>query len=382
MGWSLKIFSVRGIAVRVHFSFLLILIWAAFPGFGAGLPGRGSGPAGLLFAESFVLLLFACVVLHELAHALTAQLFDIPVQDITLWPLGGLARMGRMPESPVAELIISAAGPAMNILLTLVLGAVLLLGAGPGFGRQVLAEPWLISSLVGGWNARSMLFLLVINNAGLALFNLVPAFPMDGGRLLRALLAAFLPFATATRLAAWAGQGLAVLMLIIAVLQPQLILLAVVAIFILFAAGQERDQATTYGNLRGLRVGQAMQKLGVRLHPLQTLGQAAEQIVGSAQSVFLVVDGGQAMGILSRGDLLAGLRKHGAASRVSQQMTRDVLRLGPGESLSTARDQLIQKNAWVALVVDDGQVVGTLSHSDLNRLGDLLQAYPALLPRN
>jgi CBS domain-containing protein len=284
-----------------------------------------------------------------------------------------------MPETPFAEFIITGAGPATNILLSLVLALLLAFWLAPQFGQQLLTAPWRLTSMLGGWNLTAMVFLLLINNITLALFNLVPAFPMDGGRLLRSLLATFLPFTVATNLAAWVGQGMAVLMLIVALLQPSLIVMALVAVFILLAAGQERRMVASQHFLRGYSVRQAMQRVGARLHPLQTLAQAAEQMIGSSQSVYLVVDGGKLMGVLSRGDVLAGLRKAGPATRVGQQMTRDILRLSPNESLAGAYDKLLQNNVWLAIVVEDGQVVGTLSQSDLSRLGDLLKAHPGLL---
>ena len=194
------------------------------------------------------------------------------------------------------------------------------------------------------------------------------------------MLAAFLPFPRATRVASLIGQSLAGLLLIGAVL-GQNILLGLVAVFVFVMAGQERQQVATKSNLTGLRVRQVMQPLGPRLHPLQTLGQIAEQMANSAQSFYLVVDAGRLVGVLSRGDVLAGLRRYGPSARVNQQMTRDILRLGPEDALTAARDRLAQNNTWLAVVIAEGQVVGTLSQGDLNRLNDLLNAYPAVFPR-
>jgi Zn-dependent protease/CBS domain-containing protein len=380
MGASLRLFQVRGIAVRVHFTFLLVVLWAAYLGFAATGPGDGSLWQSILFAEIFVLLLFVCVVMHELAHALTAQLFEVRVEDITLWPLGGVARMAAMPETPFAEFVITAAGPAMSLFLALALAAILLIWIGPQTGLDLALAPGRTIGQFGQWDARNLLLLLALNNLILAVFNLIPAFPLDGGRLLRSLLAAFLPFGRATRVASLIGQGLAGLILIAAVL-GQNILLGLVAVFIFVMAGQERQQVSAKGNLAGLRVRQVMQPLGPRLHPLETLDQIAQQMANSAQSFYLVVDGGRLVGVLSRGDVLAGLRRHGPTARVNQQMTRDILRLGPDDPLTVARDRLAQNNTWLAVVVSDGQVIGTLSQGDLNRLNDLLNAYPAVLPR-
>jgi Zn-dependent protease/CBS domain-containing protein len=380
MGASLKLVSIRGIAIRLHLSFVLVIVWAAYIAL-AGSRFSGEVPwQRLAYAELFVILLFVCVALHELAHALTAQLFQVQVQDVTLWPLGGVARMARMPDDPFQEFIITAAGPAMSIFLTLFLGLILVASIGPANAVDTLLSPWLIGSMFGEANLPDLLFLLVINNALLAVFNLLPAFPLDGGRMLRALLASFMSFGRATGIAATVGQVVAGLLLVGSLVGPN-VLLALVAIFMFFVAGQERRQAITDARLKGLRVYQAMQPVGQPLHPLQTLGQAAALMANSSQAFFLVLDGGQLVGILSRGDILDGLRRHGPDARVMQQMTRDISRLSTEEPLADARERLAQSDSWVAVVVQGGDVIGTLSQGDLNRVADLVQAYPGALPR-
>jgi stage IV sporulation protein FB len=372
VSWSIKLFTVRGIAVRVHASFLLILLWAAYTGLSESAGGdwlRGAG-----FMVAFVLLLFACVVLHELGHSLVAQLFGVRVQDITLWPVGGVARMTKLPEKPYQEFLITAAGPATNVLLAIGLGALTLTLIGSNRVLNLVFYPQLLERFLAQMNGRALLFLLVANNVILALFNLVPAFPMDGGRLLRSALAIFLPFTQATQVASVVGQGLAAVMGIVALLTGNF-LLALVSLFVFLAAWQERQQVVTSDHLRGLRVRQVMQPIGRRLHPLQTLGEAVALAAASSQAVYLVVDGGRLVGVVGRGDLLAAVHRAGPAARVLQHMSREIPQLRPDDLLTEV------DRARVAVVVQEGQVVGTLAPSDLARLAQALDAWPGAAGR-
>ena len=377
MSWSLKLFTVRGIPIRVHISFLLIVGWAAYIGLSAG---GGSWLRGAAFMVTFVVLLFACVVLHELGHSLVAQLFGVRVQDITLWPIGGVARMVKMPERPYQEFLITAAGPATNVLLTVGLGALALVWIGPGQLLRLVTTPWLLNRFLSQMDGQSLLLLLTANNAILALFNLIPAFPMDGGRLLRSVLAAFLPYPKATRTAALVGQLFATLIGTAALLAGN-IMLALVGLFVFMAAWQERQQAITQGALAGLRVRQAMQPVGPRLHPLLTLSEAAAQAATSPQPAYLVVDGGRLVGLLTRGELINAMRRAGPTARVGSHLTRDVLQLRPDDLLLAAQKQLQERGAIMGIVVENGQVTGTLSLLDLARLVDMLRAHPEALPR-
>lgn len=375
MSWSLKLITIRGIPIRVHASFLLIVLWAAF----VGLTNNGAGwLRGAAFMVVFTLLLFFCVVLHELGHSLVAQLFGVQVHDITLWPVGGVARLARMPERPYQEFLITAAGPAVNILLTLGLAVLALVAIGPSELIALVSSSAGVEALFSGLNGRTLLLLLAANNALLALFNLVPAFPMDGGRLLRAALAAVMPFGLATRIASIVGQILAVVMGLIAVLTGSFFL-GLVAIFVFAAAWQERQGATTTVALRGLHVRQAMQPVGQRLHPLQTLGDALTQTAASPQAAYLVVDGGRLVSLVTRADLLAATRKAGTAARLSAHLPPIVPHVAPDTLLTDAQEHLQGRPA--AVVVEGSQAVGVLTVADLARLVEVLAVYPQALPR-
>ena len=377
MNWSIKLLTVRGIDIRVHASFWLVLIWAAYLGLRANPDGAaGDWLGSVSFMVLLVLLLFVCVVLHELAHSLVAQLFGVKVQDITLWPIGGLARMARLPERSYQEFLISAAGPAMNVLLALVLGVALVLWVSPQRTIDVLLTAGRPDGLLRRTDAQTMLLLLAVNNIILAVFNLIPAFPMDGGRLLRSLLATIMPFARATRIASLVGQVAAALMVFAGLFSGNPVL-SLVGLLIFVAAGQERHQVAYDDHLSGLCVRHAMQAVAQRLHPLQTLGDAADQVGASTQPAYLVVDGGRLTGLLTRGNLLAALRKAGPAARVGPYVQREFVRLGAEEPLLVAQSRMAESKDRIGVVVDQGSVVGLLSTMDIARMAEMRAAYRA-----
>ena len=379
MSWSLKLLTIRGIPIRVHATFLLILVWAAYIGLNMWSGGAGRAQS-VAFMVAFTLLLFVCVVLHELGHSLVAQVFGVQVRDITLWPIGGVARIARMPERPYQEFLIAAAGPAVNILLTFSLVIAALVWIGPRQLSQLILSVVQGEPLALGLSGQTLLLLLAANNALLVFFNLVPAFPMDGGRLLRSFLAAFMPFGRATRVASWLGQGIAVLMGLAAIFAGSFFL-GLVAVFIFVGAWGERQQVIAGARLHGHAVRQAMQPTGAQLHPLETLGEAAGRVAALPQAAYLVVDGGRLTGILSRYALLAALRRTGPTARVAQHLDRAFIRLGPEDTLIAADEQLAQARTPVAVITERGQAIGLLSRADIARLAETLEAFPKALLR-
>ena len=203
MNWSLKLITVRGIEIKVHITFVLILVWAAY----TWSQSTGAGFGGALFGVLAMLLLFLSVTLHELGHSFVALKFGVEVKDIILTPLGGLAQMEEIPENPSQELRMAIAGPMVNLIIAALL---VLLGSLLNVRALVSLEEFAASFGDVSW--AGMLVYLTMANLTLALFNLIPAFPMDGGRVLRSLLAMFMDRTRATRIAAIVGQGLAFLM--------------------------------------------------------------------------------------------------------------------------------------------------------------------------
>src|SRR5881227_3047736 len=288
MGWSLPIFRVAGIQLRIHITFLLLIAWLAFGYYAQG------GSAAAASRVIFVLLLFLCVVLHEFGHAFAAKAFGINTPDITLLPIGGVARLERMPEEPVQELIIAVAGPLVNVVIALGL-----LVAG---GLQAFNP----ATVEGGGGLIAQLLTI---NIMLVLFNLLPAFPMDGGRVLRALLATRMSYARATQVAASVGQGFAFVFGFLGLLwNPFLIF---IALFVYIGASQEATLAQMKDISRRLPVSSAMVREFRSLPKTATLEEAADALLATSQHDFPVLDEtGNVAGVLTRQDLFASLRKN------------------------------------------------------------------------
>lgn len=256
MSWSFRLGRLWGIDVYVHATFLLLLGFILFVGYSSS----GSLAAGIQDAL-FVLLIFGIVVLHEYGHALTARRFGVKTRDITLLPIGGVARLERIPENPVQEFLIAIAGPAVNVAIAAVC-FLLLRGRVSGVGETTLLDGPLVVRLF--WV-----------NVSLVVFNMLPAFPMDGGRVLRSLLAMNMNYVSATRVAATIGQAVALLMGFVGLfwLGPMLV---IIAFFIWIGAAQEAAGVVQRSTLANLRVGHAMMSDFRALRPedsLDTVGQ-------------------------------------------------------------------------------------------------------------
>lgn len=377
MSWSFRLLAVRGIPIRVHASFLLILLWAAWIGLTESRGGSAAASVG--FMVLFTLLLFICVVLHELGHSLVAQTFGVKVHDITLFPIGGVARLAGMPRRPTHEFLISAAGPAVNIFLAAVLAVVALAWIGPAQLAHIFTTGRGFTRLLSGQTGQSLVVLLALQNLLLALFNLIPAFPMDGGRLLRSFLAVFLSFRTATRTASFVGQGLALVLLGVSFIPPFNFFLALVAAFVFLGAWQERSQVIALENLAGLFVRDAMQPLGARLDASAPMLDALRRVAAVPQSAFVVVDGSRLAGVITRGALLAAARKAGATDTVGKHLPKVVKQVAPDEPLVNAQEQLQPDRA--AVVVDHGAVVGLITRADIARLSETSEVLGAVQHR-
>lgn len=359
MDQSIRLFSVRGIAVRMHLTFPLILVWAALQ---FGVLARG-GVAGALFGVLATLLLFAIVVLHELGHSVAAQYYGVEVKQIVLLPLGGVAQLARIPEKPSQEFVIAIAGPAVNFALALIFGVVAL-AAGWSLGLSRLPE------LLGNMTRISLAALFAYtfsSNLLLAVFNLIPAFPMDGGRILRALLATRFPYPRATNLAAGVGQALAWLMAIIGFLRGDFFWI-LIALFVYSGASQERQLVAARSILSGLTVEQAYSRGAMALSPENTLRDAVELTLNTFQSDFPVCDGESLVGMLTHTRLIEALNRHGPDALVGEVMARDVSALSPAEELIEAQTRLAEAKADALPVVQGGRFQGILTTRDISEI--------------
>jgi Zn-dependent protease/CBS domain-containing protein len=330
MRWSIKLGRIAGTEVRIHITFLIFLVWLGLIYY--LLAGAEAAVEGLVF----IVALFGCVLLHELGHVLTARAFGIRTPDITLLPIGGVARLQRMPDMPWQELLVALAGPAVSLVLAIIF--YLFLPPQAEFGNLALWESPGVALLVR----------LASANVTLAVFNLIPAFPMDGGRVLRALLAMVMNYNRATQIAATIGQGLAFVFGFLGLFgNPMLIF---IALFIYLGASQEASMAQMKEVSAGLPVSAAMVTLPARA----TLDDAVEALLRTSQHEFPVVDDGRLLGLLTREDMIAAFQRKGGATPVNEVMHKELPTVRPNDPLDHAF-QLMEESACPVLPMVDGQ---------------------------
>lgn len=348
MRWSLEVARLAGIPLRIHATFLLVVAWVAWVQW-----RQEPNASSVALAVLFLLAVFAVVVIHELSHALTARLFGIGTRDIVLWPIGGVSRLESMPKEPLRELLIALAGPATNVVLAALLGGWILLTRGP-----VLPSPDFSVDFLGA---------LLWANLVLAFFNLLPAFPMDGGRALRAFLGLFTDRVQATRVAAVVGRVFAgaIGLLGLWVGNPFLILIAA---FVWLGAGAEAGQAQLEAGLAGRRVDQALS------HPPSLRGEdplsvPAELVISAGQRAFPVLVGGEVAGVLGERELFRGLSEAGPGAPTSRYMRQDAPRAARDEPLASAWQKLQAPDGPPCVLVEDhGRLVGVVTPAGIAHL--------------
>lgn len=350
MGWSLQIATFRGIALKVHASFALILVLGA-----ASWAPLGVG--GMAFGATLVLLLFGCVTLHEFGHALAAQRYGIPVKEVVLLPIGGVAILSRATRQPVQELVIAAAGPAVNVVIAALLAAGLWrlgepLAFTPALLRPEGAEPSVAEAM--RW--------LLSSNVGLVLFNLIPAFPLDGGRILRGAIGLFTDWTQATRWAARTGQILAVAMGGVALVNGQL-MLGVIAMLVFMSAGASLAEEEGHTVLATRRVGETCNRDAIRLHEGDRVATVVRHLLTSYQPDFPVMRGTQLVGVVRRSQVLQVLALRGDAP-VTTAMT-SCPAVAAEWSLADTRRVLAEHGAPVAAVFDGDAFAGLVSLDDI-----------------
>lgn len=365
-----KLFTIRGIEVKMHITFPLVLVWAAVQ-FGF-LNQRGFSPSGAAFGIVITLLLFVCVVIHELAHSLTAARMGFPVRDIVLLPLGGVSQMERMPERPAQEFLMAVAGPLSNVVIAAVLVmAGLFLPVDLRGLRKVFMDPTRLS-----W--ADTLPYLISTNLGLAIFNLLPAFPMDGGRVLRALLGTVTSHARATALAVGVGQGLAWLFGLAGLLTGNLMWI-LIAIFVYSGASQEGRMLQVKNALQGLQVRQAFSRHAQVLSPDDPISHAADLTLESFQSDFPICDGERVVGMLTYTDVIRALKQRRPETPIRLVMQTGFPTVGLNDGLFEAQRQMTETGLAALPVIEKGHFLGLLTRRDVNEVYQLLSVSPELL---
>jgi Zn-dependent protease/predicted transcriptional regulator len=338
MKWSLRLGRFLGIDVFLHFTFLLFIayiFWAAEDRLGT---------------VALALAAFTCVVLHEYGHALMARRYGIPTRDITLLPIGGVAHLERMPAEPRKELFVAVAGPAVNVAIAAVLWLICILAKIP------VTRAMEDASLVRG----HFVVLLLVFNVTMIVFNMLPAFPMDGGRVLRALLAMKMDYAKATRWAATVGKGMALVFAYYAIFHTATPMLIVIAFFVWMGASAETEDAEQRSMLAGVRVRDAMLLDFRRVSPEETAGTVAQLILQGWQADFPVVYDGQVVGLVTRQDVIAGLTASPAIP-VSSFMRQQVPSCVSTENLDEVHERMKELDLPLMPVVDGGKLVGLVT---------------------
>jgi len=352
LNWSWKIARLAGIDVYMHWTFLLLLGYVGFVNY-----QPQQDVAAAVQGIVLVLAVFGCVVLHELGHALTARRYGIGTLDITLLPIGGVARLERMPDDPRQELWVALAGPAVNVVIAGILLAVTIVS---GIALRIPTEGLLH---VPAW-ATFVLSLLAIN-IFLVVFNMLPAFPMDGGRVLRALLARRLEYGRATELAVRIGQGMAILFGIAGLFGNPLLMF--IALFVYLGAEAELQSVRWRLALAGVPVRAAMRAQPLTVTPNQTLSQVAQWVMNVPQRDFPVVLDDQYLGMLRRDALLKGLHEGRAETSVAENMGQDGEAVDEAEPLDRAVERMSRCRVASLPVTQFGRFVGLLTLEDVGR---------------
>lgn len=357
---SLYIGKIAGIKIFLHWTFPIIIAWIIFTNL-----YRGSDTREVTWSVLFVLALFVCITLHELGHALAAKRYRIQTMDITLLPIGGVARLEKIPEKPRQELLVALAGPAVNLVIVVLLFIILRLTKLPtdfSVITHVTADNFLLS--------------LAIVNLWLAVFNLIPAFPMDGGRVLRALLSFRINRTLATRIAASIGQALAVAFIFIGFFgNPFLIF---IGLFIFLGAISEYEQVKNDAALKGYTVADITMKDIPFLNRQDSIGKAVEQLLNGQAKNFLIMDNGKTYGTLGRDGIIRALQHHSADAPVEVAAERNPGIIDAAEPIENALLMMQDKKYTMLIVTLNDQLYGV---TDMDNILEYIMIKHATAPK-
>lgn len=350
MKFSLYLGSYKNVKVFIHWTFSLLLLWIIISNLRQGMP-----MVDILWVILFVLALFACVVMHEFGHALAAQRYGIQTKDIVLYPIGGVARLEKLPEDPKQELWVAFAGPLVNIALFIILSAIL---SFTGYNIESLEELKI--------RPNTILLYIASANLILALFNLLPAFPMDGGRVLRAFLSIKLPRAKATQIAGGIGQFLAIFFVFFGLFNNPILVL--IGIFIFLGAGAEVAHTQQESFLKGYQVKDALMSHFQILGYDAPLSKAVEKLLNSQATHFVVVKDDVAVGTISRNEIIKGLEAGGESALIEKFADFNPTKLEIDLALDDAWKQMLSQNKKVAFIIENGHFLGILDQENISEL--------------
>ena len=358
MKGSFKLGSIAGIGIFIHWSFTLLIAYIVYSNYRAG-----HNAEQIMWAVIFILSIFVTVFLHELGHALAAKKYNIKTKDITILPIGGLARLERIPEKPKEELIVAIAGPAVNIALALITGLFITL---PEIKELTI-------QLSGGVNQSNFFLNFFIVNIWLALFNLIPAFPMDGGRVLRAILSMKVERHIATKIAARIGQLLAVGFIFLGFYSNPFLIF--IGLFIILGAQGEVEMTKVGFMLRGIFVKDIVMKHYETIDENDIVENAVKQLLNGQCKNFLVTSQNNPVGSLSRDEIIEALSNNGNRATIHAVMNKSPLRLSVQEPIEAAYQKMLGNKNGLAIVYDNQQFVGVLDLDNILEFIMIKNAY-------
>lgn len=353
MKGSLNLGRVSGIRIRVHWTFFLLIVWIVFLEL-----SRGGNMLSIMWSTFFILVLFACVVLHELGHALTARKYNIGTRQITLLPIGGVASLEAMPEDPKEELMVAIAGPVVNLVIAVLLYLIV------PFENFINQDPEVLEELFSSINGENFTFILFSANIVLAVFNMLPAFPMDGGRVLRALLSMKMDRVRATQIASVLGQGVAFLLFFYGLLANPILIL--IAIFVFFGAQGENVMIQQLTLLKDHKVKDAMMTDITVFSPEDTLQDVVDTILSGTERDFIVADNNEVKGILLQSDLMQVIRSKNTGIKVEDIMRKNFKALNANSELTEIYRTVHSTDKQFFPVYENGQLAGAIDMNNIN----------------
>jgi len=361
MRTSLYIGRPFGIKVTVHWTFFILIAYIVYINI-----KNGSSFAEMIESVLFVLTIFGCVILHELGHSLAAKRYGIITKGITLLPIGGVASLTKIPEEPRKELFVAIAGPLINVMIALIIFCILLLG---GFDFSLLFSFQYL-------NRAAFLPALLIVNVMLFLFNLVPAFPMDGGRLLRAGLGFGFSRLQATRAAARIGQLFAIFFAVWGFFNNPFLVL--IAVFVFVGAQAELQDVQSKSMLEGKKINDLLMRNFTPLSPGMPLKQVVDIFLKGQEEEFIVLDDKKAVGVVTKNLIIKGLSNYGQDVETEKIMDADFPVFTIDDTVKDVYEKLQLSGTRIAPVFDNDILVGVI---DIKNIHEYLLVFEALNTR-
>lgn len=351
---SLRVGQAFGIPIYIHWSILLLPLIVIFR-------NEGGLNSSVFWEIGLILSLFTCVLLHELGHALSAKRYGVKTQDIILSVIGGVARLRNLPKKPIQELIIAAAGPAVNIVIAIIVAVLLLIIDQFHFPTE--------DTITGN----NFFFFLFAANLILVVFNLIPAFPMDGGRMLRAVLSMKLNRVKATKIAVYIGYALAVAFIGIAIFLESYNLI-IISVFVVISATSELRSIKSRAFMTDHTVADAMRQQFTVLQQSNVMDYAIQTLKGSGQKHFVVLNLMQITGVLTHYNIIKSIQEKNTLAPISTYMNRNFTTVTPNDSIEKAYHLFTENNYELIPVIDNEIVVGILDKTGMNAFFEIAAA--------